>query len=164
MYYRMVYNVLLLVLGPQWVLCQSYHHSSIQQQIIINNIFLALGHRLTNSVIREAEVDTSLNCAHLCLSQWPKCKSINFQQTGSKCQLNSQRRTRRADTLVSDLGFNYFEKFPVSYNHILFVCNTVRGCQSQNRAQSVFFRSILFIVFICCILLFHTSLVEISYS
>ena len=82
-------------------------------------------HRLKNCVIYEDEVNSWLDCAHLCLSQWPKCRSINLKKkkTYFVCQLNNQTRRTKPDELVPNPDFNYFEKLQVRncYNYILYI-------------------------------------------
>ena len=77
--------------------------------------FLHLDYRLKNCVIYEDEVSSLLDCAHLCLSQWPKCRSINLKKkkTHFVCQLNNHTRKTKPDELVPNPDFNYFEKLRV---------------------------------------------------
>ncbi|XP_028395716.1 uncharacterized protein LOC114519745 [Dendronephthya gigantea] len=56
-----------------------------------------------------------MDCFLFCLSQWPKCKSINYQkkETQSICQLNNQTRETKPGELVQALAFNYYEQSPI---------------------------------------------------
>ena len=84
------------------------------------------GHRLSNSLIYEKEVYSGMDCAHLCLSEHPQCKSINYEkqkklQHGGrrfKCQLNNKTKTMEPKELVPDSSFNYFEPMKVSQENI----------------------------------------------
>ena len=84
-----------------------------------------LGHRLSNSLIYEKEVHSAMDCAHLCLSEHPQCKSINFEtqkkQYGGrrfKCQLNDKTKGIEPKELVPDSAFNYFELIKVSWGKL----------------------------------------------
>ena len=64
-----------------------------------------------------------LECAHLCLFEHPRCKSINYEkekkqqglEIGSKCQLNNKTKATKPEELVPDFAFNYFQPFKVGY-------------------------------------------------
>ena len=64
-----------------------------------------------------------MECGHLCLSEYPRCKSINYEKEekqqglgfGSKCQLNNKTKATKPEELVPDFAFNYFQPFKVGY-------------------------------------------------
>ena len=63
-----------------------------------------------------------MDCAHLCLSEHPQCKSINFEKGKKtnnrrrhKCQLNNETKTTAPKKLVPYSAFNYYEPIKVSY-------------------------------------------------
>ena len=67
-----------------------------------------------------------MDCAHLCLSEHPQCKSINFEkqrkQHGGrryKCQLNNKTKAMEPKKLVPDSASNYFETVKVSLEKLL---------------------------------------------
>ena len=69
-----------------------------------------------------------MDCAHLCLSEHPQCKPINYEkekkQHGGrrfKCQLNNKTKAMEPKTLVPDFAFNYFEPFNVSLENFLII-------------------------------------------
>ena len=69
-----------------------------------------------------------MDCAHLCLSEHPQCKSINYEkekeQHGGrrfKCQLNNKTKAMEPKELVPDFAFNYFEPFKVSLETLLII-------------------------------------------
>ena len=72
-------------------------------------------------------MDSALECGHLCLSEHPRCKSMNYEKGEkpqtmgrSKCQLNNDTRaTKLPKELVPDFAFNYFEPFKVSYGLVI---------------------------------------------
>ena len=62
-----------------------------------------------------------MDCAHLCLSEHPQCKSINFEKGKKtnggrrhKCQLNNETKTTAPKKLVPYSAFNYYEPIEVS--------------------------------------------------
>ena len=62
-----------------------------------------------------------MDCAHLCLSEYPQCKSINYEKAEKqygwrryKCQLNNETRRTKPKELLPDSTFNYFEPVKVS--------------------------------------------------
>jgi hypothetical protein len=65
----------------------------------------------------ETQVSSLLQCSQMCLNQQPQCRSINFEKknTRSRCQMNNQTRATKADELVLDTVFNYYEPIPVRY-------------------------------------------------
>ena len=91
--------------------------------IIIPDIllsFLQLGAQLDNNVMKESETYSVIECAHLCLSDYPLCKSINYETNNEicpssrhKCQLNNATKSLQPENLVKDEGFNYFEMIQV---------------------------------------------------
>ena len=86
-------------------------------------LFIFPDQRLDNSLIYEQEVDSIMDCAHLCLSQYPQCRSINYEKAAKKedhkrrkCQLNNETRTTKPEEMVPDIAFNYFEPIMVILN------------------------------------------------
>ena len=67
-----------------------------------------------------------MDCAHLCLSEHPQCKSINYEEEKKqhggrrfKCQLNNKTKVMEPKDLVPNSTFNYFEPFTVSLARLL---------------------------------------------
>ena len=62
-----------------------------------------------------------MDCAQLCLSERPLCKSMNYEKQEKlhggrrfKCQLNNKTKAMDLKDLVPDFAFNYFEPVKVS--------------------------------------------------
>ena len=74
------------------------------------------GGRLMNYVAKESRIYSKFECIELCLSEYPLCKSFNYEvkdgmRSGSthKCQLNNATKSLQAKHFVEDEAFNYFE-------------------------------------------------------
>ena len=87
-----------------------------------------IGHRLSNSLTYEKVVLSVMDCAHLCLSEQPQCKSINYESKKKqydgrryKCQLNNKTKTMEPKDLVPDSAFSYFEPFKVRFKKSVIV-------------------------------------------
>ena len=79
-------------------------------------ILFVAGARLQNNVSKESQTYSEIECAYLCLCEYPLCKSFNYKvkdgmRSGSthKCQLNNAIKSLQAKHFVKDEAFNYFE-------------------------------------------------------
>ena len=72
-----------------------------------------------------------MDCGHLCLSEHPQCKSLNYEKQKKlehggrryKCQLNNKTKAMEPKDLVPDSSFSYFEPFKVRFRkkHYIYV-------------------------------------------
>ena len=92
-----------------------------------------------------------MDCAHLCLSEQPQCKSINYEskkkQHGGRrfrCQLNNKTKAMEPKDLVPDSAFSYFEPFKVRFGKKHYSCyvrrkylnNSLHDRRSENQNEN----------------------------
>ena len=88
-------------------------------------LFLFVDYRLEGHLIKEKDVSSDLECAHLCLAEsksCPPCKSVNVEKkegvtSERKCQLNNETDENvKPQSIVPDVAFNILKWAKVSYS------------------------------------------------
>ncbi|XP_032220304.2 PE-PGRS family protein PE_PGRS30 [Nematostella vectensis] len=78
------------------------------------NLFRAYpDHSLEGSVLAAAQASSPIDCAALCTSRGPECKSYNYAHAHRLCEINSGNKTENAEMFVIKKGFTHYEEEPV---------------------------------------------------